>query len=667
MSIDPDYAGLPPKERMQALGTIHYGKDYAPKEQEGFFHHAARVVGGQIGDLAKSSIAPYTEAYKGYEAAKGHGKGTGTSLAYGAAMGMNQLVGDPVGKVQSAMNVPQEYAQRRQAGYNPVYAAAAPAVAPQVGVNLPSMEHQAEIGNTRGVLAEAAVPAAETLGAAGALKLFEPGGAGARALESRRLRAGPQNIIEGLDTPAGKGGDRALQMKRDVHAATGDLAEIGREVPSKVTRMLSREGTDSEALHGVIEKIDQRLDDMWTKGHEPGIERHAQADTIGRERTPLMNPVADAAQAALTRMAKRAAPGEAATAQAWVDQLRQPTTLKELDEFIRHVNDDLKGKGAETRYGPLSVTVRNEAVKAARNTVDRVLMDADEAGVKAINRRWGALDSIRDRLTENAVNAARKEAKGGSLPDWAHLYGFLHPDLGLSVGVGVNAARMMAPSMPSKTLRGMVQLGKTSLTAPYEAVPPPGWNQPPAGLLPPPAPQVPPNATPDVSGVRGVPAPRQTYRDVNTGRMARGYTGEMPPIEMGRTAEGGPMYEAVPPRFEPPRVEQRRQGPFGQEPKYVGTERRVAGRGDPGDLMRTYRMDTLKQVIDDPTASARDKAIAREQLKDMEEHPLERTNPAEVDVAKAKAKNEKKLTRAEAAAETERRKAGRNKRFKKED
>jgi len=43
-----------------------------------------------------------------------------------------------------------------------------------------------------------------------------------------------------------------------------------------------------------------------------------------------------------------------------------------------------------------------------------------------------------------------------------------------------------------------------------------------------------------------VEAPRQTYRDPTTGRMARGYKGEMPPAVVGHTAEGGPMYERTP-------------------------------------------------------------------------------------------------------------------------
>jgi hypothetical protein len=45
----------------------------------------------------------------------------------------------------------------------------------------------------------------------------------------------------------------------------------------------------------------------------------------------------------------------------------------------------------------------------------------------------------------------------------------------------------------------------------------------------------------------GVAAPRQTYRNPKSGQMARGYTSDVPPAEVGHTAEGGPIREKTAP------------------------------------------------------------------------------------------------------------------------
>lgn len=669
LSLDPDYKSLPGSEQTKALSEIHYGKggpgtgqkfleERKPEKEEGSFLHGLRVLGRQVQGFAEDN--PFVEGYKGYQEAQAGGAGTGLSAAYGAAKGINKLVGDPLGKAASVSSIPKEYHERRQSGYNPAYAAAAPVLAPQVGVNLPAMEHEADVGHTRGVAMEAAVPAAEAIGGEALSQAFKPGGFGTKYLENRRLRVGPENIEAGLDMPGGKRGQKAEDMRQNIQVATADLAEIGRETPGKVTRMLTRT-SNAEALHDLAEKIDARQEDMWEKGHEPGIQRHAQA--------PIdQNRIVAAGRNELTAAATQANATEAAAASKWLDDQNVPMTLEHADNLIREINEDLKGKGAETRYGPLQVRTRQAVVKALRAEVDRVLGDAGEAGVKAVNRRWGALDAIKGRLRENAVAAARKENKEGFLPQWAHTYAFLHPDMGLSIGVGVNTAKALAPSLPGQTLRGVKQLGKTSLQGPYEAVTPPGWGTPPAGLLPAPSPQLP---LPGAAAVNhptgpaspagpvppqpgpGVPAPRQVYRTPETGRMQRGYLGVNPPIEMGRTAEGGPIYEPATP------APQRAERPVDQRKAmtpYSGTERRSATTISGADPMRMARIQVLRDIIADPTATSRDKVIAQQQLDDMLANPFERTNPAEVDVNKAKQKTEKRMTREEAEKASEERK-----------
>jgi hypothetical protein len=671
-SVDKDFASASPEDQEAYRKYAHdqavlsRNAPQKPSEGEGFFHHGAKVLGRQLWDIATASFKPYSEAYKGYEAAKAGGSTPLKSLAYGGVMGLNQVAGDPLGQVTNAAETVKGYKGRREAGYNPAYAAAAPVAAPLVGVNLPAMEQAAAQGHTREVAAEAAVPAGEAIAGEAVSQAFKPGAYGTRALNRYRTKAGVQNIIGGLDVPAGPGGERAADMARNVQLATNDLAEIGRDTPGKVQRMLSRT-ENSDALHNIADKIEVRMDDMWDKGHEPGIARHAQA--------PIDHlAVRGAGDSALTQIAVRNAPEEAAAARKWLDSVTQDTTLKQADDLVREINSDLRARAKSNNpYSDLQTRVRNRVVKQLRSEIDRTLTTSGEAAVRDVNQRWGALNTIHDRLVENAVTAARKEAKAGPLPSWAHTYMFLHPDLGAAVGLGVNLAKMGAPSMPGRTLKGFSQLGKTGLTAPYEATPPPSWGAPPRGLLPaptPPTPQLqgPGGQAPMQTGPygtygfptppTGVPAPRQTYRAPATGRMQRGYTSEMPMEQVGHTAEGGPIYETRQPPFKAPTPVENRGAMWGAEPKYIGPERRVAGRGNPADLMRTYRMNVLQRVIDDPTATARDKAIAREQLSDMMANPFERTNPEEVNVATAKAKGQKKMTREEATAASEKRKEG---------
>jgi hypothetical protein len=129
--------------------------------EDSFLRQAGGALWRQVKGAAERSVAPFTEAYGGYEEARGHGKGVGESLLYGGALGANELMGDPLGTLTRATQAPGEYRERRAAGYGPLYSAAAPTLAPVVGVDLPEMERQAALGHPRGVLGEAAVPAAE--------------------------------------------------------------------------------------------------------------------------------------------------------------------------------------------------------------------------------------------------------------------------------------------------------------------------------------------------------------------------------------------------------------------------------------------------------------------------------------------------------------------------
>jgi hypothetical protein len=559
--IDSDFAKGAPEEQNAYLNHIlapgrlakaaqptQFEKERQPENQEGFFHHAATTLGRQIGGIEESFNAPWKKGYETYSKQRARGEGYAPALAAGTARGLYEAVPGVKPTLELAQTVaraPEEYKKRRSEGYGPAYAAVAPPVSQAVGVNLPSMEHQADIGNTRGVMAEATVPAAEVLAAEGARAV---GPRITRALEPGRIAAGREGLETALATPPGKAGARAAKMKSDIHVATADLAEIEKDTPAKVTAILKR-GKGAENFHELAEKIDARQDKMWDEGHTPGIERHAEAPA-------RMQQVAAAGKRLLTDEARTAAPQEAAAADAWLEGVAKDRNLKSLDTLVREINDDLKGKDASQRYGPLQVRVRQGVVQAARNEIERILTDSGEKGVKAVNRRWGALENIKGRLQERAVQEAQREAKQGPVPDWVHMYSFLHPDMGLSIGAGIAVGKLLRPNPATQLTKGMRQLGRTSLEAPYAAPAPPGWGAPPRGLLPAPAPQV---EYSEPVGGGGGEAARQVYRDPATGRMQRGYTSEAryPAPEPQRrdvfTSTGGEnrsLKEAVPERGE---------------------------------------------------------------------------------------------------------------------
>jgi hypothetical protein len=311
-----------------------------------------------------------------------------------------------------------------------------------------------------------------------------------QAMEPRRIRTGPENILRALDTPPGKGGVRAAKMARDVDIAKADIAELHRTKPIKAR--------GSEAFGKMAENIREYRWKLWKEAHEPLIERHA--------RVPIDHvKLLESGLAEVTQEAADEAPAEADAALKWlIGSIDKPRTLASADKLLREINNNLKGKNIE-RYGPLQVRVRHAVASALREEIDRVLEQAGEKGVRDVNRRFGALRNIEERLAERGIQEWRKESKKGPIPDWAHLYLFSHPGLGvpMSVGAAIRVGSMLKPSPARLLKKGIRQLGKTSLSPEMPSMPE-GRGRPPVGSLP--APATPPPAP----GPPGTSIPQST-------------------------------------------------------------------------------------------------------------------------------------------------------------
>jgi hypothetical protein len=192
--------GQSPTPMQRASQPTEYEKERDPSNQEGFIAHSLGVLGNQASGLASRAILPYTQAKRFYDASRAAGRGVMSSLGAGAVGGLGGAEGITPESVSENADLltGNAYKERRAQGYNPVYSALAPAVAPQVGVDLRGMEHQADIGNASGVLAEGAVPAGEAAIGYGASKVLpkisnalkeEPNVAAQSALKPPRAKA----------------------------------------------------------------------------------------------------------------------------------------------------------------------------------------------------------------------------------------------------------------------------------------------------------------------------------------------------------------------------------------------------------------------------------------------------------------------------------------------
>lgn len=133
-----------------------------PDKSPGFWGEAGHL----IGDQAESLLGGPYKAYKAYTEARSQGQPVSVSLAAAAP---HILPGAQ--EMQTALDAVGNYENRRQQGYGPIYSALAPFVAPSVGIDLHRMEDAAGTGHgglwNPEVLANAAVPAAETVAGAG--------------------------------------------------------------------------------------------------------------------------------------------------------------------------------------------------------------------------------------------------------------------------------------------------------------------------------------------------------------------------------------------------------------------------------------------------------------------------------------------------------------------
>lgn len=444
MKIDPNYAGLAPKERASALDRIHYGPP-AP-QPPGFWSTLGSDIAGTV---------------------KGVVRGLAEPLADLGSMGESEDRARFGGETLPEATGVTHYKKQKEAGYSLPYRLAAP-IAETAGANVEGMEQSAREGDPGGVLGHAAAGAA----VAAAPLVTEGLGKGAKAFDERvlmprRVISGKEGLLDSLKVPGGKAGQRLTKYEGEVETAAPHLAEIERTTPIKEK--------GAEAYAETAANIRNYRDEFWDKAHVDPVERHAQMPFDA-------SSVITQSKGAISNVDRDVNAVGAARADNWIKSaFSRPKTLAEADRMVRILNDELRNSDPSV-YGPVEKRVMNKAVEGLRDQIDVQLQAAGETGIKQSNKEWGALRAVEDRLRERYAQEAPKAARSGPIPDWVHEYMLWHGGMP-TVGVGLRIGKMMIPTEGGRLTSAMRDLANTSL-APTPITTPAYVGKRPIGSLP---------------------------------------------------------------------------------------------------------------------------------------------------------------------------------------
>lgn len=281
--------------------------------------------------------------------------------------------------------------------------------------------------------------------------------------EPQRIEKATQRIGAGLGIPATEAAanlasptaPEGINSAKDLRLIQGDLAAIERSSPVK--------GKNSDATFQRAKNVVDYSKKLWQDQHT------AMIDAIPN--IPIdHDAVANQAASVITPEARRANPAEARRAEEWIqDGLRQPTTLKSADALLREINQDVDTPAAKQAYGNVLMRAKRQAAASLRDQIDQTLVDNGQSGVRDVNRRFGALNNVADRMIASGLAESRAEGKAPVIPDYLHPYVFMHPSmegLRVALGFGAHLARMTRSNPASQIGKGMKSLAATEIQPP---------------------------------------------------------------------------------------------------------------------------------------------------------------------------------------------------------
>lgn len=383
-----------------------------PAEQPGFLSQAADVVGNQVKGIAAESVKPWTalhEGYEGYERAREGGASIPRSLAFGGVKAANaSSILDPI---KDASEIPDRYNTYKPAlgkvGAG-LYAGLAPTAAQATGVNLPGMEESARTGNKTGVVAQAAVPAAEVAipEAVHQVPVLSRAAEAVKAPIVRAVRAPLETFAPRLAVPeAPKALTQAIQPGVNIPRAAESINIAG----PRLQQVRQATGMEFKTPADLLEGVKTAKGQVWDAIEQRmGPVAQLHADT---------SPVAQAMEGSISKRTQQQFPAQAKAIQERAATYRNTMSLRDIENAIQDANDDLKNfykRGSAGDSPTSSDTAATEAeVKALRTLLDQKVEKLSGAGVADLKREYGALRDV-ERATARA-NAVATRQKGANL------------------------------------------------------------------------------------------------------------------------------------------------------------------------------------------------------------------------------------------------------------
>jgi hypothetical protein len=416
-----------------------------PQNQPGFWSSAGTTLENQAKGVASMAAQPWEDAANVYRAARAGGQGV---LRSGAEALGTAAISPEIHQVVDVANQPREWNQRKAAGYGLGYRVLAPVAQQVAGVDVPSMERAADVGNARAVAAQAAVPAAEVLaGESQRIPAIRRATSAATEAITRVPRdiATRTPIMNRLVTPeAPRALTQAIQPSVQIPRAGESINIAGPRIQQlrQAGALADREGnpiTEIKTPSDLLEATQAAKRHVWDRIEQRlGPVKDLQTDT---------SPVADAMEKSISGRTRRQFPQIAERIEQRADTYRGNLSLREIESSIQDANDDLKNyykQAAGARDSPVSadIAATEAEARALRTMLDQKVQQLRGKGVADLKGEYGALRDVERATAKQALVAARQ--KGAPLYDaLANLY----------------AAGDFLSGNPAQMLRGAVKLG----------------------------------------------------------------------------------------------------------------------------------------------------------------------------------------------------------------
>jgi hypothetical protein len=361
LSIDPDYKGLPPQEQAKALDVIQYGpRDAEPSK----IRTAARE--GMLGLLSGVSGLPET-----------------TTPMRSAVDSLEkppspwEMLDPTGGAITNAIGIGKR-----------AYGAGKEVVE--------GIRHKdtGEIAHGTGSLVGQALP-------------FVAGGARApmgdaitEARSAGRVAAGTEDVFRASVGGAG----RQINLRDNIEAARGDLAEIERKTPLK-----GRGGwlNPDMRLRNFANNANDYLKDMWSTEVQPQVDRWSKAQVD-------LKPTKKAMLDTITDTDRESNPTGVRQIQKWVDRMPDNDTIGGMAARRKTINALLRSfeeKSGSEQAAVMKTKPLVEALKAQDREIATSMFDElkrrGEPGMDAVEKRYAALSNIRDTAQAQMNTAER--------------------------------------------------------------------------------------------------------------------------------------------------------------------------------------------------------------------------------------------------------------------